>query len=432
MRRWASVCLACVITAGVVGSVHGQINRQRTGAPVSNGAPAATPSGGAVTVNIYPQLLHVRFTKAVTAPTPVGQDQDIRAHLENPLMATVGNSTQKAVVLPSDIDVNLSVRLEQADPQNKNARLRVQVMSANVDPAEGRRRFFSAEVSHLLEGWPKPGDILIPAGSTLSIPHFGGSQPMGQAQLATTDPNASRADDSFPSRPILPVDLPIALVDQPIDVTNAGSNTLFRAQLTDDMQFLQSGTPLPAGAIKLSKGTEVYVRSYEPDPSAPLGHFASWSVVLVVINGRIPVRGLELRTPFAPGSMAISEELKRKVPMVLWPLGQTRQYKIAEQQEVMSNGTTLWTYPTTSNLAPASTQPSTAIPNTPASPPNPNAPPATAAPPAIPTPIQQQLDERRKQAQEMRACQQQAIKDHPAGSLELAQAVAACNPRQRK
>jgi hypothetical protein len=387
-----------------------------------------------VTVNIYPQLLHVRFTKAVTAPTPVGQEQDIRAHLENPLMATVGNSTQKAVVLPSDIDVNLSVRLEQADPENKNARLRLQVMSANVDPAEGRRRFFSAEVSHVLEGWPKPGDVLMPAGSTLSIPHFGGSQPMGQAQLATTDPNANRADDSYPSRPILPVDLPIALVDQPIDVNNAGSNTLFRAQLTDDMQFLQSGTPLPAGAIKLSKGTEVYVRSYEPDPSAPLGHFASWSVVLVVINGkRIPVRGLELRTPFTPGSMAISEELKRKIPMVLWPLGQTRRYKIAEQQEVMSNGTTLWTYPTTSNLAPASTQSSsTPNPNAPAPPANPNAPPAGGAATPAPTPAQQQLEQRRKSAQEIAACQKQAIKDHPAGGLELAKAIAACSPRPRE
>jgi hypothetical protein len=35
--------------------------------------------------------------------------------------------------------------------------------------------------------------------------------------------------------------------------------------------------PMPAGAIKLPKGTEVWVRSYEPDPEAQLGHGANMS-----------------------------------------------------------------------------------------------------------------------------------------------------------
>jgi hypothetical protein len=56
-------------------------------------------------------------------------------------------------------------------------------------------------------------------------------------------------------------------------------------------------------------------------------------------------------------------------------------------------------------------------------------PPTTAAPPPAtpgsPDP-RQQADERRKQAERLVACQQQAIKDHPQGGLALVQALNAC------
>lgn len=367
--------------------------------------------------------MHLRFTKPVTAPTAIGETQDVRAHLESPVLGTVGGS-QKVVILPSDIDVNLDVTLGPADPQRKNARLVMRVMSANVDPAEGRRRFYSAEVFHDFVGWPKPGDELIPAGTTFSVPLFGLSGPRSVVQVtAPTDPNMDRDEDSYPSHPILAtgVRLPIALVDQPIDVTNAGSNKLFRAQLTSDMEYTSGSNPLPVGAIKLTKGTEVYMRSYEQDPSAPLGHIASWSVDFVVIDSkRIPVKGLEMRIPFTPGSMAIAPNGRGRIPVVLWPTGQTRYFHIQEQQEVSTNGTALWRYPTTTEVAPPSTQ-STSSPG-PA--------PPTATPNA-PTDAQQRIEENRRRAQERAACQQEAIKDHPADPAGLSQALAACNPRNR-
>lgn len=259
---------------------------------------------------------------------------------------------------------------------------------------------------------------------------------MGQGNLAATDPNANRADDSYPSRPILAgADLPIALVDTPIDVNNAGSNKLFRAQLTQDMEYRASGTALPAGAIKLTKGTEVYVRSYEPDPSAPLGHIAVWSVDFIVMNGKkIPVKGFGIRESFTPGSMAISPDGKGRIPMVLWPLGQTRQYKIAEQQEVSSSGSPLWTYPTATDIASSSATPTSATSTTrrnlPTSPENPNAPAAGTAP-GVPPDVQQRIDENRKRAEELRACQQKAIADHQGDPLGVAKAIAECQQAAR-
>lgn len=420
--RSTAIILGCVIAFAV--ALHGQ-DRRRNDVPAPGGN-ATAPTAGAVTVNIAPQLMHLRFTNAVTAPMPLEDVQDIRAHLESPVLGTVSGSTRKAVVLPSDIDVNLDVKLSSADAQRTNARLHLRVMTANVDPAEGRRRFGSAEVIHDFVGWPKPGEVLIPAGATLSMPFFGGSKQMGQADLAATDPNANRADNSYPSRPILPSLLPIAL-DQAIDVTNIASNKLFHGQLTQDMLFQQTQTPLPAGAINLTKGTEVYVRSYEPDPSAPLGHIAIWSIDFVVVDGkRIPVKGLEERTAFTPGALAFSPDGKRKIPMVLWPLGQTRKLNIVEQQEVSSNGTTLWTYPTTPDSAPASAAPASTQSTPPPTPP-PAAPVSSGS-----TDAQQRIEENRRRAQEIAACQQQAIKDHPVPGPELAQALAACNPRTRK
>ena len=416
MRVLPSIVLACVATCAVVAQAQ---DRQRAPA----GGAAAPGGGGQDRVAIYPQIMHLRFTKAVTAPPTIGETQDVRAHLESPVLGLVGGS-EKVVILPSDIDVNLDVTIGPADPQRKNARLQMRVMSANVDPAEGRRRFYSAEVFHDLVGWPKPGDELIPAGTTLSIPHFGLSGPRSVVQVtAATDPNMDRDQDSYPSRPILAsVRLPVALADQPIDVANAGSNKLFRAQLTADMEYTSGVNLLPVGVIKLTKGTEVYVRSYEQDPSAPLGHIASWSVDFVVVNGkRIPVKGLEMRTPFTPGSVAIAPDGRGRIPVVLWPMGQTRYFFIQEQQEVSTNGTGLWTYPTTTEVAAVSTQSTSS--------PSPAPPTAT---PAAPTNAQQRMEENRRRAQERVACQQQAIKDHQGDPAALSQALAACNPPRNR
>src|SRR5689334_1783868 len=111
-RTW--IGLACGLACAAVVSLSGQ-TRTRDGVVAPRGAPTAQPpsGGGPVRVVVYPQLMHVRFTKAVTA-TADTREQDVRAHLENPVLATVPGSTQKAVILPSDIDVNLSVLLEPA------------------------------------------------------------------------------------------------------------------------------------------------------------------------------------------------------------------------------------------------------------------------------------------------------------------------------
>lgn len=446
MRRWTSKCVTSVIACAAVVVVHGQ-GRTRDGVVAPRAAtPAPTQAGGPTRVQISPQLMHLRFPKAVTAPAQLTEEQDIRAHLESPLLGTVTGSTQKAVIVPSDIDVNLSIRLTQADAQNTHARMQVRIVSLNIDPAFGRQRFNSSEVSHDFAGWPKTGDVLIPAGATLSLPYFGGAQTVGQEALTAKDPNADRADDSYPSRPILQgCEVRIALVDTPIDVNNAGSNKLFRAQLTEDMACQQSGTAMPAGAIKLTKGNDVYLRSYEPDPSAPLGHIAVWTVAFVVVDGkRVPVRGVDIRQSFTPGSMAISPDGKGKIPMVLWPVGQARLYHIAEQQEVMKDGSTLWTYPTTTEVAPATSAASTPAqttsterPGTKTSPENPAAPAGAA--PGLPPDVQQRIDDQKRRAEELRACQQQAAKEHSGNPLALARALGACRqaaqgdrPRQRE
>ena len=422
MSRWPSAYLTGLVISIVAVSVHGQGRPRNDAAPQSSRP--VSQSGGALGIQIPAQLMHIRFTKAVTAPAKVGDVQDVRAHLESPVLATVTGSTQKAVVLPSDIDVNLDIQLTQADSTNANARMQMRIMSANVDPAEGRRRFYSAQVHHDFEGWPKPGDVLIPAGTTFSMPLYGGTDSIGRAALAATDPGANRADDSYPSRPLLDnLNLRIALVDQPIDVNNAGSNKLFRAKLTQDMEWPSTGGALPAGAINLKAGTEVYLRSYEPDPSAPLGHIAVWSVDFIVIDGKnVPVKGLGIREPFTPGSMAISPDGKRKIPMVLWPLGQARVFHTQEQQEVSADGSPLWTYPTTTGVVAAGPAAGTsAAPSTPAgTPPDPTAagtPEKPAAPPA---------NTARQRAQELAACEAQAGKDHRGDRVGLMTAIQAC------
>jgi hypothetical protein len=413
MSRWLSRCLGTVIVCALAVSLHAQV-RDRNGSVVRGAAPAApTATGGAVTVQVYPQLLHIRFPKAVTVPQSKYEVQDVRAHLENPVLATVSGATKKAVILPSDIDVNLDIQLTDADSTRMNARMQLRIATANVDPAEGRRRFFGPiEVTHDFVGWPKPGDVLIPAGTTLSIAHAGSTQSISQAALAATDPNENRSDDSYPSRPILGnVNMRIALVDAPIDVNNAGANKLFRAQVTEDMQWGVTGGSLPAGAINLKKGAEVYVRSYEPEPAAPLGHIAVWSVDFVVVDGRkIPVKGLGLREPFTPGSMAISPDGKGRIPMILWPLNQPRVFHIVEQQEVSTNGSTLWTYPTTTEIAAAG--------STPATTPTSNRPAVPNAPPEV--------QEIMKRAEELRTCNEKAVKDHAGDQSGMIAALQVC------
>jgi hypothetical protein len=213
--------------------------------------------------------------------------------------------------------------------------------------------------------------------------------------------------------------LRVALVDEAIDVNNAGANKLFRGQLVEDMDFYSGRPALPVDAIKLTKGTEVYVRSYEPDPEAQLGHGANWTVDYVVMNGkRIPVRTAVIRIPFQPGAQAISQDGKRKIPMVLWPVGQPRRYVLFEQQEVADNGSTLWTYPENPKKAeeyrlPPGSPPAVVPQGTPPSPPLPPRPNTTSA------------DEARKRTEALRACQQRAITEHPGGGVERAQPHAA-------
>jgi hypothetical protein len=486
MSRWPSHCLGVVVVCALAVSLHGQ-SRDRGGA-VRGATPAApaAQAGGAVSVTIPQQLMHIRFPKAVTVQQNVTAVQDVRAHLESPLLGTVPGSTKKVVILPSDIDVNLDINLTDADATKTSARMQLRIASANVDPAEGRRRFFGgAEVSHEFVGFPKPGDVLIPAGTTLSIPYAGATNMVGQAALAATDPNANRAEDSYPSHPILGnVSMRIALVDTPIDVNNAGANKLFHAQVTEEMQWGVTGGSLPPGAINPKKGADVYVRSYEPDPSAPLGHFAVWSVDFVVVDAKkIPVNGLGLREAFAPGSMAISPDGKGRIPMILWPLNQPRVFTIVEQQEVSANGATLWTYPTTTDIAaPGSAPVVTTTSNRPAIP---NAPPevqetlkrandlqacnakavtdhagdqagmlkalqvcreAAGAPgaasasrtptapaaPAVPADIQSQIDAAKKRADDLVACQDKARKDHAGDPTGLAKAMNDCRTTARQ
>jgi hypothetical protein len=378
---------------------------------------AVTPvAGGTGTAQMYSQLMHVRFTSPVVAPAgPPGGESEVRARLLNPVLGR--GATQQTVLIPADVDVNIQVRLTAGNAARTNATLYLRVMSANVDPAVGRTRFSSSEVRHEYVGWPKADEVLIPQNATLSFPLYG----------IAPDSSAAAGDAKYPSHPILQQSaLRVALVDQPIDVTNAGSNKLFRAQLTEDMEYTGGpSAPMPAGAITLPKGTEVWVRSYEPDPEAQLGHGANMSVDFVVINGkRINIRTVPQRRPFTPGAMAFSSDGKSRVPEALWPTNQPRRVVLSEQQEISDNGTTLWTYPENPNKAEeyrnAPGTPQGPVPQLPSpagtGPQRPTAPPTTSG------------DEARKRAEALRACQQKAIAEHSrAGGIELAQALAACN-----
>jgi hypothetical protein len=397
-----------IVAFVVITSLQAQDRRAGTAAPAG-----AERGVGSVAAGMYSQLMHVRFTSPVTTPAqPPGGDIEVRARLENPVLATVKGSTQKTVVIPAGVDVNIQISLKPCcNAQPINSRMYLQIMSANVDPAVGRQRFPSGQVSHDFIGWPKPDEVIIPQNTTMSFP-----------LLSDVPPDPSTTVDSVGSRPILPGSaFRVALVDEPIDVNNAGANKLFRGQLTEDMEFFNGRPSLPVDAIKLPKGTEVYVRSYEPDPEAQLGHAANWTVDYVVMNGkRIPVRTVVIRIPFQPGAQAISQDGKRKIPVVLWPVGQPRRYVLFEQQEVADNGSTLWTYPENPKkpeeyrLTPGS--PPAVVPQgTPPSPPLPNRPNTTSA------------DEARKRTEALRACQQRAITEHPGGGVELAQALAACS-----
>ena len=397
-----------IVAFAVITSLNAQDRRTGTAAPA--GAERGVGSGPAA---MYSQLMHVRFTSPVTTPAqPPGGEIEVRARLESPVLGSVKGSTQKTVVIPAGVDVNISIRITSCcNAQPINSRMYLQIMSANVDPAFGRQRFPSGQVSHDFIGWPKPDEVIIPQNTTMSFP-----------LLSDVPPDPSTPTESFGSRPILPGSgLRVVLVDEAIDVNNAGANKLFRGQLVEDMDFYSGRPALPVDAIKLAKGTEVFVRSYEPDPEAQLGHAANWTVDYVVINGkRIPVRTVVIRIPFQPGAQAISQDGKRRIPMVLWPVGQPRRYVLFEQQEVADNGSTLWTYAENPKKAeeyrlPPGSPPAVVPQGTPPSPPLPATPNTTSA------------DEARKRAEALRACQQRAISEHPRGGLELAQALAACN-----
>ena len=402
VRGWLSTAVSFIVAFAIVAALQAQDRRT-----------AVTPvAGGTGTAQMYSQLMHVRFTSPVVAPAgPPGGESEVRARLLNPVLGR--GATQQTVLIPADVDVNIQVRLGAGNAARTNATLYLRIVSANVDPAEGRRRFASGEVRHEYVGWPKADEVLIPQNATLSFPLYG----------IAPDSSTAAGDANYPSHPILQQSaLRAALIDQPIDVTNAGSNKLFRAQLTEDMEYTGGpSAPMPAGAIKLPKGTEVWVRSYEPDPEAQLGHGANMSIDFVVINGkRINIRTVPERRPFTPGAMAFSPDGKGRVPEALWPTNQPRRFVLSEQQEVSDNGSTLWTYPENPNkaeeyrLAPGSPPP--VVPQgTPPSPPQPGRPNTTSA------------DEARKRAEALRACQLRAITEHPRGGLEQAQALAACS-----
>ena len=66
MSRRHSFCLGGFLACAIVGSLHAQ-GRPRNGVPApSGGGSTVTQTGGEASVTIPPQLMHVRFTKAVT------------------------------------------------------------------------------------------------------------------------------------------------------------------------------------------------------------------------------------------------------------------------------------------------------------------------------------------------------------------------------
>ena len=395
-----------IVAVAVIASLQAQDRRT-----------AATPvAGGTGTAQMYSQLMHVRFTSPVVAPAgPPGGESEVRARLLNPVLGR--GATPQTILIPAEVDVNIQVRLIAGNAARTNATLYLRIMSANVDPAFGRTRFSSGEVRHEYVGWPKADEVLIPQNATLSFPLYG----------IAPDPSMTAADAKFPSHPILQQSaLRVALIDQPIDVTNAGSNKLFRAQLTEDMEYTGGpSAPMPAGVIMLPKGTEVWVRSYEPDPEAQLGHGANMSIDFVVISGkRINIRTVPQRRPFTPGAMAFAPDGKSRVPEALWPTNQPRRMVLSEQQEISDNGTTLWTYPENPNKAEEYRN----APGTPQGPvPQLPSPAGTGTQRPAP-PSTTSGDEARKRAEALRACQQKAIAEHSrAGGAELAQALAACS-----
>jgi len=389
MKAWAPLLCSIILSCIFVAPLRSQSDPRRS-----------------VTVYISQQLIHVTLLDPVTAPPGTVGKTMVRARLQNPLLGTAQGYTGTTTMVPAGVQVNLQVSLSPTDHERTNGRLVVQILSANIDPREGQQQLISFDVHHDFSGWPAENVVLIPANSPLSFPVSANAarRMMSQADFAAgangVASSANPAAPNFGSRPILQRSRVQITLLEPIDASNVGTGKVFHAQLNADMQLPRE--LIDIGAIKLPRGTEAYVKATEKNPSSPLGHIAELSVDSVVINGhRVPVRTVPWTTSFTPTAAATGRSRipRQAAPLVLWANGDTKWFDVAEHQEVLDDGTPLSIGPAVNLAAPAAgTQPD-------------------------PRP---QVEERRQQAERTAACQQQAIKDHPQGGIDLRKAIAAC------
>jgi hypothetical protein len=124
---------------------------------------------------------------------------------------------------------------------------------------------------------------------------------------------------------------------EPITVSGIQSGKRFHAQLNVDMD-LPRGSNSRNDAMKLKRGTDVYLKVTDTNQAMFGGHMGQLAIDYVVVNGR---RQVPLSTPAWPLQFATRDPNSRsRVPIVdvVLPVGDTKWFDVAEQAEVSTAG----------------------------------------------------------------------------------------------
>jgi hypothetical protein len=132
------------------------------------------------------------------------------------------------------------------------------------------------------------------------------------------------------ARPILAGSRIQTVLLEPITVAAIQSGQRFHARLNTDME-LPRGMNLRSDALQLKRGTDVYLKVVDPNPSAIGGHNARLEVDFVVFNGQ----QIPLKVAAGPLDFATYRPGARVRPLPdLRPLGSTTWWDVTEQAEV--------------------------------------------------------------------------------------------------
>jgi hypothetical protein len=293
------------------------------------------------------QAEHITLLEAVLAPTPPNSmaqrlTGSVRGRLENSLEGTTKGETGRAVLIPAGTEVVVDFSLSQEQGSKASSLLDMQTTAAHLSNGKNGQ-LYSQNIYKHLAGWPEAGTVLMPANTSLSFAtRCGCVYPMSLAEFrkrveANTGSPANVAKATELGGAILAGSRMQTVLLEPINVSGIEANKLFHAQLNVDME-LPRGTRRD-DAIKLARGTDVYLKVIDHNAGGALGHTANLTVEYVVFKGK----KIYLRTPAWPHTFSAQilrfPNSRRGPPQaaadsVVWPSGDTKWFDISEQAEV--------------------------------------------------------------------------------------------------